>query len=126
MPSSCVQITEFHDTKDIVALIKAKDNDDPNTDNGKIKFEISSEYDVNLFYLKQIDPWSANILASQPLNNFYGNYTVYVTARDLGTPANVVLEKLEICVTDYNDHAPIFISPANNLTIRIPEVMYSS
>lgn len=39
----------------------------------------------------------------------------------MGQPPNVVKERIDICVQDFNDHAPVFVSPANNFTIRIPE-----
>lgn len=45
-----------------------------------------------------------------------------ISVRDLGEPPNVINKVLEICVTDFNDHPPVFISPPNNITIRIPEV----
>ena len=31
------------------------------------------------------------------------------------------LEKLQVCVTDFNDHPPKFVSPPKNFTIRVPE-----
>ena len=30
-------------------------------------------------------------------------------------------EKLQVCVTDFNDHPPKFVSPPKNFTIRVPE-----
>jgi hypothetical protein len=117
-----VQITEFHDVRDIVASIKAKDGDDPNLPNGQTEFEVIDGSGMHLFELEQTDSWNAKIYAKNSLNNFYGNYTMFITCKDLGTPRNIVHGKIEICVQDYNDHAPVFLSPANNVTIRIPEV----
>ena len=28
---------------------------------------------------------------------------------------------LQVCVTDFNDHPPKFVSPPKNFTIRVPE-----
>lgn len=61
----------------------------------------------------------------RPLRGKYGNYTLHVEARDLGTPSNKDDVTLEICVTDYNDNAPLFVSPQHNTTIRVPEVRLS-
>ncbi|KAH9634733.1 hypothetical protein HF086_017516, partial [Spodoptera exigua] len=44
-----------------------------------------------------------------------------VEARDLGIPPNVVRGELRLCVTDYNDHAPVFVHPPQNVTIKVPE-----
>lgn len=45
-----------------------------------------------------------------------------ITVQDLGIPPNSIVGYFNICVTDYNDNAPQFISPPQNITIRIPEV----
>lgn len=42
--------------------------------------------------------------------------------QDLGNPPNKVYATLDVCVTDYNDNPPVFISPQHNITIRVPEV----
>lgn len=76
---------------------------------------------VELFELKQVDPWTAYIVAATSLRNKYGNYTLVINIRDLGVPPNVVTKSLDICISDFNDHAPIFISPLHNTTIRVPE-----
>lgn len=99
-----------------------KDNDDPTTPNGQVKFEIKRGNEQEIFLIKQIDFWNAIIYTSRPLNGLYGNYSVVVAVKDLGVPQNVVEKQVEICIQDYNDHAPVFVSPSNNFTIRIPEV----
>jgi hypothetical protein len=43
-------------------------------------------------------------------------------AQDLGTPSHLVEEPIHICVIDFNDHPPMFISPPHNSTLRVPEV----
>lgn len=45
-----------------------------------------------------------------------------VEARDLGIPPNIARGELKLCVTDYNDHAPVFVHPPQNVTIKVPEV----
>lgn len=45
-----------------------------------------------------------------------------IKAQDQGSPMNSAISNLNICVTDFNDNAPVFISPPHNITIRIPEV----
>uniref|UniRef100_A0A1B0CCE9 Putative cadherin egf lag seven-pass g-type receptor n=1 Tax=Lutzomyia longipalpis TaxID=7200 RepID=A0A1B0CCE9_LUTLO len=120
-PVGCVQITEYHDLREFIAKIKATDADDPKTPNGVVEFELLQNESADHFKIVKIDSWSAAVFAKHSLQGFYGNYTLMISGRDLGTPANIVTKKLEICVSDFNDHAPIFISPANNVTIRIPE-----
>lgn len=68
------------------------------------------------------DANTGRLFAKQPLKDRYGNYTLIVEARDLGNPANMVRGELHLCVTDYNDHAPIFVHPPQNVTIKVPEV----
>lgn len=77
---------------------------------------------AGLFTLEQIDYWTGKIKATRPLRGNFGNYTLHVEARDLGTPSNKDSGILEICVTDYNDNPPLFVSPQHNTTIRVPEV----
>jgi hypothetical protein len=75
-----------------------------------------------LFTIENLDFSSARIMAARPLKGLYGNYTLLVQAQDLGIPPNSVTTQISICVTDFNDNAPRFISPQHNTTIRVPEV----
>lgn len=70
------------------------------------------------------DANTGRLFARQPLKDRFGNYTLVIEARDLGLPPNVVQGELHVCVTDYNDHAPIFVHPPQNVTIKVPEVSY--
>lgn len=119
---ACSSITEFHDTKEVVTSIRASDDDDPATPNGQLRFEIRGGSAADLFVLKQVDPWTANVYARTKLNRLYGNYSLNINVKDLGTPQKSVDMNLDICIQDYNDHAPYFVSPINNYTIRVPEV----
>lgn len=118
---SCVSITEFHEPKEIVTTIKASDADDPTTPNGQVKFEVKGGSGADLFIVKQTDPWNANVYARTRLNKRYGNYSLTINVKDMGNPSRGIEMKLDICVQDYNDHAPYFVSPMNNYTIRVPE-----
>uniref|UniRef100_W4VR90 Putative cadherin egf lag seven-pass g-type receptor n=1 Tax=Corethrella appendiculata TaxID=1370023 RepID=W4VR90_9DIPT len=121
MPTGCVQVTEFHDIKEPITKLKATDADDPALENGMVEFELMDSSGLDLFMIDQNDPWNAIVYARRSLNNLYGNYSLLITVRDRGSPPNILNEKLDICVLDFNDHAPIFLSPANNVTIRVPE-----
>lgn len=119
---ACTSITEFHETKEVVTTIRATDADDPTTPNGQLRFEIRGGSAADLFVLKQVDPWNANVYARSKLNKLYGNYSLNINVKDLGSPTKYVDMKLDICIQDYNDHAPYFVSPINNYTIRVAEV----
>ncbi|KAH8250254.1 hypothetical protein KR026_009305 [Drosophila bipectinata] len=121
LPGSCVLITEYHELHERVASISGKDADDPTTPNGRLDFSISQGNKDGTFELRQVDPWNAYVFASQSLRNRYGNYSLTITTRDLGTPPNIVHSTLDICVSDFNDHAPVFVRPLHNTTVRIPE-----
>ena len=45
----CVTVTEFHDLRDMVTLVKASDADDPNTPNGRIVFSIIGGNDLGIY-----------------------------------------------------------------------------
>uniref|UniRef100_A0A8D8Q5N3 Cadherin-23 n=1 Tax=Cacopsylla melanoneura TaxID=428564 RepID=A0A8D8Q5N3_9HEMI len=120
-PESCILITEFHEPMESVYVVKAVDRDDPNTPNGKVKFDIVAGNVQGLFNIINIDYSSARIVTTGSLKMKYGNYTLRIQAQDLGTPPNIVYKDLPVCVTDYNDNAPRFVSPSHNVTIRVPE-----
>lgn len=121
LPQECVTISEFHDSRDAIAVAKASDVDDPVTPNGRVMFRILTGNEMGLFILEQIDYWTAKIKAVGSLRGKFGNYSLHLEARDLGTPTNEDNKFLEICVTDYNDNPPVFLSPQHNTTIRVPE-----
>lgn len=120
-PESCVSITEFHEIGDTVLLLKATDADDPETPNGKVKFHIEDGNDLGLFETRYVDTLSARLITTQSLKTLYGNHTLLLRVEDMGNPVRSALATLNICVTDFNDNAPKFISPPHNVTIRIPE-----
>lgn len=71
--------------------------------------------------MRQVDAWNAHIYARTSLRNRYGNHSLTITIRDLGAPPNIVTKSLDICISDFNDHAPVFIQPLHNTTVRVPE-----
>ncbi|KAK0092521.1 hypothetical protein PV326_001229 [Microctonus aethiopoides] len=121
LPEECVTISEFHDARDPIAVVKANDNDNPATPNGQVMFRIITGNEMGLFILEQIDYWTAKIKIVGSLRGKFGNYSINLEARDLGSPENVDRKYLDICVTDYNDNPPVFLNPQHNTTIRVPE-----
>ncbi|EDV92750.1 GH18658 [Drosophila grimshawi] len=121
LPTSCVLITEYHELHESIASIIGKDADDPTTPNGRLQFGIVKGNREGLFELRQQDPWNAHIYASKTLRNKFGNYSLSIVTKDLGVPTNTVIRTLDICVSDFNDNAPVFVRPLRNTTVRIPE-----
>lgn len=121
LPPSCVQITEYHDLNEIITKIRATDEDDAGSGNGMMEFQIVGGNENKLFKMVQRDANTAVLYANDFLQGRYGNYSLQVSVSDKGVPPNVVHGELSVCVTDYNDHAPVFISPTTNTTIRVPE-----
>lgn len=141
-----IEITEYHDTNDIIMSVKVTDDDDPATLNGKtnialindigngkfiliilgvspLSLNILIEYlvQIELFNLVQTNPWNANVYAKGSLRQLSGNYSLVIQVNDLGSPMHTVEAKLIIRVLDVNDNAPVFLT--SNKTIRVPEVI---
>ncbi|RZC35307.1 cadherin-23 [Asbolus verrucosus] len=121
VPPYCINITEFHEPGQTITTFHASDADDPNTSNGQVIIDISDGNQKNFFALQQINEWSAELRTTTSLRGRHGNYTVMMRAQDLGTPSHLVEEPIHICVTDFNDHPPVFVSPPHNSTLRVPE-----
>ncbi|KRT78307.1 Cadherin, partial [Oryctes borbonicus] len=121
LPSACISITEFHEPGRPITEVHASDADDPETVNGQIIMAITAGNERELFALQQINEWTAEIRALQSLRGKHGNYSLQLRAQDLGTHSHATEGRLNICVIDYNDHAPVFVSPPYNSTLRVPE-----
>ncbi|XP_066258040.1 cadherin-23 isoform X2 [Euwallacea similis] len=119
--SACVNITEFHEARQPITIVRASDKDDPKTSNGQVIIDIADGNRLDLFDLYQNTEWSAQIRTTKSLRGRHGNYTLTIRAQDLGKPGFYVEEPLHICVMDYNDHAPVFVAPPHNSTLRVPE-----
>ncbi len=57
----------------------------------------------------------------KPLVRHHDNYTLRIRAQDRGFPINTAYQDVHICVTDFNDHAPRFVRPEQNTTIKVAE-----
>ncbi|KAB0799063.1 hypothetical protein PPYR_06943 [Photinus pyralis] len=121
LPSSCVSVTEFHEPLQPITTIQASDDDDPSTVNGQVMLDISDGNLYDTFELQQIDRWSAHLHSLKPLKGQHGNYTITIRAQDLGHPSLSAEAPLQLCITDYNDHAPFFVTPPHNSTLKVPE-----
>lgn len=122
LPTTCISITEFHEPGQVITTIQAQDADDPETENGQIILDIAGGNDQNLFVLDQINEFSAEVKTLSTLQGKHGNYSLILRAQDLGRPKFTTKGTLPICVTDFNDHAPEFLSPPHNSTLKVPEV----
>ncbi|XP_052863308.1 cadherin-23 [Anopheles cruzii] len=117
--TGCSMITEYHNVNEPIAKLRATDADDPTTPNGQISFDIN---DVSgIFYIQQTAAQSAEIYARGPLKNLCGNYSLDVIVSDLGAVPNSARDTIEICVADFNDHAPVFVVPSGNTTVKVFE-----
>lgn len=87
--------------------------------------DISDGNRLDIFALQQVDGWTGELRSLKSLKGKHGNYTLIVRAQDMGTPSHLVEAPVHICITDYNDHAPVFISPPHNSTLRVPEVHFT-
>ncbi|XP_044756938.1 cadherin-23 [Coccinella septempunctata] len=121
VPPYCVNVTEFHEIGQPITTIHASDSDDPSTSNGQVIIDIADGNSLELFSVEQINEWSAELKAIAPLRGRHGNYTLLMRAQDLGTPSHLVEEPICISIIDFNDHAPVFVTPPPNSTLRVPE-----
>ncbi|XP_050562023.1 cadherin-23 [Spodoptera frugiperda] len=123
VPSDCTTITEFHNYREPIVSVSATDADDNSAPNGRVQFHLVGGKGHDLFRFEQVggDANTGRLFARQSLKDRFGNYTLVVEARDLGIPPNIVRGELRLCVTDYNDHAPVFVHPPQNVTIKVPE-----
>ncbi|ODN06167.1 Cadherin-23 [Orchesella cincta] len=117
-PNSCHSVTEFHE--EAIITIRARDGDDESTSNAWISFKIKSGNELGLFKLEQ-GKNTAKVVPARSLKGFYGNYSLTIDAMDGGNPPNVATKEFKICILDFNDQKPVFISPSQNYTIRVPE-----
>lgn len=51
MPQGCISISEFHDVRDTIYVIKTKDADDPKTPNGRVVIRITSGNELGMAIL---------------------------------------------------------------------------
>uniref|UniRef100_A0A182PGR0 Cadherin domain-containing protein n=1 Tax=Anopheles epiroticus TaxID=199890 RepID=A0A182PGR0_9DIPT len=118
-PSGCSMITEYHNINDPIVKLRATDADDPTNGNGQLSFDIVDS--SGIFYIQQVSAQYAEIYSRGPLKNLHGNYTLELIVSDQGSEPNTVHDSVEICVTDFNDHAPVFVVPSGNTTVKVFE-----
>ncbi|CAG0922117.1 unnamed protein product [Notodromas monacha] len=118
---ACSTITEFHPPGDTVGLVSVRDADDISTPNGWVTFSIEAGDEEGFFHVENTDFQSGRVLTTRPLVGRFGNYNLTIRATDRGFPPLYTSTVMEICVLDFNDHEPVFLSPPNNSTFRIPE-----
>ncbi len=116
-PQGCSVITEFHNINEPILTVRAKDADDPRTPNGQVKFNIQDGNEQKLF---KMEP-NGRLYPAKELKGYYGNFSVTILASDLGHPSNSASKTFAICIQDFNDNAPKFITPPRNFTLRVPE-----
>ncbi|KAM3963622.1 cadherin-23 [Aphomia sociella] len=123
IPEDCTTITEFHNYREPIVAVSATDADDNNLPNGRVQFHLVGGKGHDLFRFEQVggDANTGRLFAKQSLQDRFGNYSLAVEARDLGAPPLAARGQLRLCVTDYNDHAPVFVHPPQNVTIKVPE-----
>ena len=92
-----------------------------NTPNGRVSFSIIDGNNDRLFDFEQSPPNSAKLISRFSLRNRVGNYSLTVRLSDGGQPTLSSTALVRVCVLDVNDHNPVFIKPASNITIRVPE-----
>uniref|UniRef100_A0A182QBJ4 Cadherin domain-containing protein n=1 Tax=Anopheles farauti TaxID=69004 RepID=A0A182QBJ4_9DIPT len=118
-PAGCSMITEYHNINDPIVKLRATDADDPTHGNGQLSFDIIDA--SGIFYIQQVSAQYAEIYSRGPLKNLHGNYSLELIVSDLGSVPNTVRETVSICVTDFNDHAPVFVVPSGNTTVKVFE-----
>nr|XP_027198229.1 cadherin-23-like [Dermatophagoides pteronyssinus] len=120
--SECTFISEFHSPNDPVLTIQAHDADDPSLPNGQISFTIVNGNDDQLFEFAPSENANSVVVKTRSsLRGRVGNFTLFIQVSDGGLPSRSSTSPVKICVTDVNDHNPIFVKPPSNMTIRIPE-----
>ncbi|EEC14436.1 conserved hypothetical protein [Ixodes scapularis] len=119
--TQCAQVSEFHRAHETVFLASATDGDDPTSPNSKITFTLQSGFDADLFEVETLPDNTARVANRYSLRGRVGNATVALKAQDQGLPPRSSVQRFTVCVSDVNDHSPVFIRPPQNHTIRIPE-----
>ncbi|XP_023245986.1 cadherin-23 [Copidosoma floridanum] len=120
VPEKCVTIGEDYDIENDIITMTAHDDDDNRTPNGKTNVLIVRGNENGYFTLVQPDFWTVKLKASDSLRDKVGKYEMQLEVQDLGEPPLKTQVTLKVCVTDINDHAPIFTRPQDNI-IKVSE-----
>ncbi|OQR73271.1 cadherin-23-like, partial [Tropilaelaps mercedesae] len=118
----CAEVSEFLKTGETVLMVSASDKDEPGSLNSRLVFSMDIDQPDNVvFDVESLAENQARILTKSSVRGKVGNYSLTLRARDQGFPILHAIGRFNICVQDVNDHAPLFIKPPQNYTIRIPE-----
>ncbi|XP_064458528.1 cadherin-23-like isoform X2 [Ornithodoros turicata] len=120
-PPQCASITEFHRVGDTVLVASVTDADEPDTPNSQVDFFMEPGQDSDLFEVQTQAGNRGRVLTRFSIRGRVGNASFVLRAQDRGSPVKAALQKYTVCVADVNDHAPLFVMPPQNHTIRIPE-----
>uniref|UniRef100_T1IXK9 Cadherin domain-containing protein n=1 Tax=Strigamia maritima TaxID=126957 RepID=T1IXK9_STRMM len=117
----CSVITEYHRVGETIRVIRGSDGDEFSSPNSRMSFSIVDGDVHGLFSIESIDRSSARLVASKSLKQYVGNSSLTIKVSDDGLPPLSSTDVLNVCVTDFNDHAPKFKRPSQNFTVRVLE-----
>lgn len=138
----CLTVSELAEAGQVVGQLNAIDLDQPGTGNSMVVFtlldnrdffgltelpstSLSSTLDSNeaqrLLLSNRTQLSRSQLVSVGTLRGRVGNYTVRIRLSDRGQPSLSSEERLTVCVLDVNDHAPRFLFPPLNHTLRVPE-----
>ena len=113
MPEYNLHVKEDVIVNFIVSKITANDDDEPDSNNSLISYEISAGNQANLF---KVDSHSGAIKVNSSLRSHVGNYSLTIIATDHGDPRLNGSTVVHVEVTDVNLNAPVVImKPPGNL-----------
>ncbi|CAG4933762.1 unnamed protein product [Parnassius apollo] len=106
--------------------IYAPDRDEPDTDNSRVGYAIldlmltNRDLDVpELFTMIQIQNVTGELETAMDLKGFWGTYSIHILAFDYGHPRQCSDERYELIIRPYNFHAPEFIFPRHETSVRL-------
>ena len=113
--SANISVNESAPEGTVVYIAKAYDND--STSNGDVQYMLRSTPGATLFSVGRI---SGELSIKQTLDyETQRNFTLEITAFDLGAPSRTSVITVSVIVVDENDNAPIFVPSI--VTLVLPE-----
>jgi hypothetical protein len=122
-------VSENEKVDSVIAIVQAVDADEGN--NAKIRYSIlpsSSPTTLtttpagNSSDLFTIEATTGRVKVARSLGGRAGVYVAVVAATDAGPEPQSSTVRLVVTVEDVNDHPPVIMHPAQNITIPIMEV----
>nr|XP_026498507.1 protein dachsous-like [Vanessa tameamea] len=112
--------------------IHARDRDEPNSNNSRVRYEIRdlaiTNRDiiitdlfeiVHIFQSGNFYNVSAELETTMDLRGYWGTYDIEIRAIDHGDPPLHSEEKYELIVRPYNFHSPVFVFPKDGTSVRL-------